>query len=64
MVELVKTRLHGNHDNHSTTKCFFAISCKNVFKNHPSSNASIFNFKTLNLSSNRSFLVNFENVIT
>ena len=34
MVELMKSRLHGNHDNHSTTKCFFAISCKNIVKNH------------------------------
>ena len=40
MVELVKSRLHGNHDNHSTTKCFCAISCKNVVKSYPISNAS------------------------
>ena len=32
MVELMKSPLHGNHDNYSTTKCFFAISCKNVVK--------------------------------
>ena len=29
MVELMKSRFHGNHDNHSTT---IAISCKNVVK--------------------------------
>ena len=46
MVELMKLRLHGNHDSHSTTKCFFAISSKNVVKNHLISNASrIHNFK-------------------
>ena len=46
MVELMKLLLHGNHDNHSTTKCFFAISCKNVVKNHPISNASrVHNFQ-------------------
>ena len=49
MVELVKSRLGGNHDNHSTTKCFFAISCKNVVKNHQISNAScVHNFKLQN----------------
>ena len=25
MVELMKSRLHGSHDNHSTTKCTFQI---------------------------------------
>ena len=49
MVELVKSRLHGNHDNHSTAKCFFAISCKNVVKNHPISNVScVHNFQLQN----------------
>ena len=49
MVELVESRLHGNHDNHSITKCFFAISCKNVVKNHPISNAScVHNFQLQN----------------
>ena len=38
MIELIKPLLHGNHDNHSTIKCFFAIYCKNVVKNHPISN--------------------------
>ena len=42
MVELMKSRLHDNHDNQSTTKCFFDISCKNniLVKNHPISNGS------------------------
>ena len=45
MVELIKSLLHGHHDNHSTTN-FFAISCKNVVKNHPVSNASwVHNFQ-------------------
>ena len=51
MVELMKPLLHGNHDKHSTTKCFFAVSCKNVVKNYLISNASIFNF--YNLGQNR-----------
>ena len=40
-----------SHDSHSTTKCFYAISCKNVVKNHPIQmhpESTIFNFKTLN----------------
>ena len=49
MVELMKSRLHGNHDNHSTTKCFSAISCNNVVKNHPISNAFlVHNFQLQN----------------
>ena len=49
MVELMKYRLHDNHDNHSTIKRFFAISCKNVVKNHPISNASrVHNFQLQN----------------
>ena len=49
MVELMKSRLDGNHDNHSTSKCFFAISCKNVVKSHPISNASwVYNFQLQN----------------
>ena len=40
MVELIKPLLQGNHDNHLTTKFFFAISCENVVKNHPILNAS------------------------
>ena len=45
----MKLCLHGNHENHSTTKCFFAISCKNVVKNHPILNASlVHNFKLQN----------------
>ena len=50
MVELMKSDLHGNHDNHSSTKYFFVISSKNVVKNHPISKdpeSTIFNFKTL-----------------
>ena len=46
MLELMKPLLYVYHDNHSTTKCFFAISSKNVVKNHPISNAScVHNFK-------------------
>ena len=49
MVELMELRLHGNYDNRSTTKCFFAISSKNVVKNHPISNASwVHNFQLQN----------------
>ena len=63
----MKSRLHGNHDNHSTTKWFFAIFSKNVVKNDPISNASwVHNFQLQNskvLWSNRSVFVNFENII-
>ena len=49
MVELMKSRLHGNHDNHSTTKCFLAIPSINVVKNQPISNASsVHNFQLQN----------------
>ena len=49
MVELMISRSHGSHDNHSTTKCFLAISSKNVVKNHPISNASrVHNFQFQN----------------
>ena len=42
----MKSRLHTNNDNHSTTKFSFAISCKNVVKNHPVSNAAwVHNFQ-------------------
>ena len=42
----MKSLLHGNHDNHSTTKCSFAISCKNAVKNGPISNAfGVHNFQ-------------------
>ena len=48
----MKSRLHGNHDNHSTTKYFFAISCKNVVKKITQfqvlSESTILKFKTLN----------------
>ena len=40
LAELMKQSLYGNHGNHSTTKCFFAISRKNVVKNHPISKGS------------------------
>ena len=40
MLELMKPLLHGNNDSHSNTKCFLTISCKNVVKIHPNSNAS------------------------
>ena len=67
MAKLMKLHLHGNHDNHSTTKCFFAISSENVVKNHPISNASwVHNFqlsKHKTLWGNRSVLVKFENII-
>ena len=39
IADLMKSRLHGNHDNYSTTRCFFAIFCRNVVKNHPILNA-------------------------
>ena len=32
MLELMKSFMYGNHDNHSTTKCIFANYCKNVVK--------------------------------
>ena len=35
MLELIKPLLYGNHDNHSTTKCFFANYCKNLVKKSP-----------------------------
>ena len=38
MLELMKPLLFGNHDNHSTIKCFFANYCKNALKNHTISN--------------------------
>ena len=34
------TLSHGNHDDHSTTLCFFANYCNNVVKNYPVSNTS------------------------
>ena len=40
LAELMKPSLYGNHGNHSTTKCIFAVSRKNVVKNHPISNSS------------------------
>ena len=50
MSKLMKPLLYGNHDNHSTTKSFFANYCKNVAKIFPISNVSettILNFETL-----------------
>ena len=45
----MKSCLHGNHDNHSTTECFSAISCKNVLKNYKISDASwVYNFQLQN----------------
>ena len=45
MVELLKSRFHGIHDNHSTTKCFLPFLVK-IFQMLPE--LIIFNFKTLN----------------
>ena len=63
MVELIKSSFYGNHDNHSTTKFFFGISCtKYVVKSYPISNASwVHNFQLQNR--NRSIFVNFEIII-
>ena len=63
MVGLMKSSFYGNHDNHSTTKCFFGISCtKYVVKSYPISNASwVHNFQLQNR--NRSIFVNLENII-
>ena len=52
MLELMKPLLYSNHDNHLTTKCFFANYCKNVVKiNQFQMFAEIttFNFKTLDV---------------
>ena len=32
MVELMKSRLYGNHDNHLTTKCFLPLLVKMLSK--------------------------------
>ena len=63
----MKSRLHGNHDNHSTTKCFFATSCKKRSKKSPSFkcflSTQFSTSKLYTLWSNRSVPDNFENVI-
>ena len=62
----MKSRFHGKYDNHSTTKCFLQFLVKmsskiTQFQMLPES--TLFNFKSLNFESNRSILVNFENII-
>ena len=52
MFELIKPLLYGNHDNHSTTKYFFANYCKNVVKItqfQMFAEITTFNFKTLEI---------------
>ena len=49
MVKLMKSRLQDNHETIQLPSVFFAISSKNVIKNHPISGASrVHNFQLQN----------------